>query len=212
MLFSPQILVRRQPAIVVAASTTSWDSGNKFQITLSTTNISNDTATNSVGPGNFGVVRSLASYSTGQKYNEWLIVATDGNQVGIGVCNASQALSGAPFMGTGANNAGILSSNGSVVLNGGSPGLYAGSAVANGDVVSQAIDIGAKLGWWRLNGGNWNNSGAANPATGAGGYDISAVTGDLYLFAEIQSNGCTGVLRTRTADFTRTVPGSFGNW
>jgi hypothetical protein len=44
-------------------------------------------------------------------------------------------------------------------------------------VVELAVDIPNKLLWLRKNGGNWNNSGAANPATGAGGLSISSLVG-----------------------------------
>jgi hypothetical protein len=210
MLFSPQILVRRQPAIVAAAAAdATWDSGNKFQITLTTTNSSNDTATNSVGPGNFGVVLGNTSHPSGKFYLEATAISPSGGW-GIGVANATQTI-GATTMGSGVNNEGG-GGNGTIVYNTGSPGNYAGGALSNGDIVGMAIDIGAKLGWWRVNGGNWNASGAANPATGAGGYDLSGITGDLYFFGESQSNVTSVALNTGAASYSQTPPSGFGNW
>jgi hypothetical protein len=49
----------------------------------------------------------------------------------------------------------------------------------DGDTVRVAVDLTARLIWFRVNSGNWNNDTAANPATGAGGIDISALTGPL---------------------------------
>lgn len=51
--------------------------------------------------------------------------------------------------------------------------------VAN-DVCELAVDITNKLAWFRKNGGNWNNNGSANPATGVGGLDISAMVGTTF--------------------------------
>jgi hypothetical protein len=47
-------------------------------------------------------------------------------------------------------------------------------AQAIGSVFCGAIDLTARLAWYRLNGGNWNADVAANPATGANGVVIPA--------------------------------------
>ena len=41
-----------------------------------------------------------------------------------------------------------------------------------GDYIDVAVDMVAKKFWVRVNGGNWNNNGSANPATNTGGYTI----------------------------------------
>jgi hypothetical protein len=186
-----------------------WDSGQKFQINLTTTTIANDTATNSVGPGNFGVVLGNTSHSTGKFYLEATAVSPSGGW-GIGIANSSQTI-GATFMGNGVNNEGAIQ-NGTIVYNTGSPGNYAGGALSNGDIVGMAIDVGAKLGWWRVGAGNWNANGAADPATGANGYDISGVTGDLFFFGMSQSNVTSVALNTGAASYAQTSPSGFGNW
>lgn len=48
--------------------------------------------------------------------------------------------------------------------------FYGGGAHVEGDVVDIAYDRDAGLFWVRRNGGNWNGSGTANPATGTGGH------------------------------------------
>jgi hypothetical protein len=46
-----------------------------------------------------------------------------------------------------------------------------------GSVVDVAVDLGGAVIWFRVSGGNWNNSGTANPATGTGGVSLSTMTG-----------------------------------
>jgi hypothetical protein len=51
-----------------------------------------------------------------------------------------------------------------------------------GDDVTWAIDFDNRKMWRRINGGNWNGSGTANPATNTGGENIPAVdAGALFL-------------------------------
>lgn len=45
---------------------------------------------------------------------------------------------------------------------------------STGQKVCVALDLDNMRVWFRLNGGNWNSSGLADPATNVGGYDISA--------------------------------------
>jgi hypothetical protein len=63
------------------------------------------------------------------------------------------------------NSVGSLLLNGTQVVNFG---------VTNArSVVGFAVDLDAQLAWVRVQGGNWNNSGTADPATGIGGIDYS---------------------------------------
>jgi hypothetical protein len=50
----------------------------------------------------------------------------------------------------------------------------------DGAVVDVAVDRLNNLIWIRVNGGLWNNSTLANPATAIGGVDISYITGIVY--------------------------------
>jgi hypothetical protein len=50
----------------------------------------------------------------------------------------------------------------------------------NGAVVDVAVDRLNNLIWMRVNGGLWNNSTSANPATTTGGVDISYISGIVY--------------------------------
>lgn len=84
------------------------------------------------------------------------------------------------------------------------------------DVISVAVDIDNNLIWFRTNAGNWNNSGSANPATGAGGIDLSFAWSESAnrLLWPGGSCGCIAAitLREKTADFTQSVPSGYLSW
>lgn len=86
-----------------------------------------------------------------------------------------------------------------------------------GTVVGVAIDLGAKLVWYRSTANsNWNNSGTANPATGTGGLSYTT-TGALFPVVSFSGNagvdsqnGC--VLNAGGFSFFLTVPSGFSAW
>jgi hypothetical protein len=79
--------------------------------------------------------------------------------------------------------------------------------------IDVAVDLDAKLIWFRRNNGNWNNSGTANPATGVGGISFDLGTGQLLhpAFDIVFSSGVTGSNFGATS-YARGVPSGFGNW
>lgn len=79
-----------------------------------------------------------------------------------------------------ANNAAICTpaSSGNILFNSSTPVSGAGLGVfAINDVACVAVDLVNQRIWFRKNGGNWNNNGAADPAGNVGGIDISSVFG-----------------------------------
>jgi hypothetical protein len=79
-----------------------------------------------------------------------------------------------------------------------------------GAAMRDALALGLGI---RVDAGNWNNSGTANPAIGAGGISISSLNAGPY-FAAISQHDTTEV---STANFgatayAETVPAGFGNW
>lgn len=46
---------------------------------------------------------------------------------------------------------------------------------SSGSVIDVCIDAANNRFWYRVNGGNWNNNAAYNPATNTGGIDVSSV-------------------------------------
>jgi len=87
-----------------------------------------------------------------------------------------------------------------------------GSAVVSADIICLAIDMGAERIWFRKHNGLWNNDGAANPATGTNGLDISSLANNNYGLWFLGSAGRVATLRTKVADFTYYGPVGFTSW
>jgi hypothetical protein len=82
----------------------------------------------------------------------------------------------------------------------------------SGDVIGIAVDFAAALIWFRVApSGNWNGSGTANPATGVGGFSISAIAGGA-LYPNFSTTSTAGEIITGNfgaTGFTGTVPSGF---
>jgi hypothetical protein len=81
-----------------------------------------------------------------------------------------------------------------------------------GDTVCVAFDIANKKVWYRLNGGNWDNNVAHNPATNTGGYDITALlasNGSVYPSASLWTVGDKITLNLGATTFAQTAPSGF---
>ena len=127
------------------------------------------------------------------------------NALGVGIAtDGLTAVSGGGF------GTGRCFWSGSVLFHsGGSQGM--GGALAGGDRVQIAVDVDAQLIWVRRNGaGDWNNTVAADPTTGAGGRDISGMSGDLYAYAGLNNHTDASVILHGTADrLTYVAPTGF---
>jgi len=77
-----------------------------------------------------------------------------------------------------------------------------------------AVDLTANLAWYSLNCGIWNNSGAANPATGVGGIDISAVFAGnpAFPYTLFDSSGGNSTLNVGASPFNCSIPAGFSAW
>jgi len=86
--------------------------------------------------------------------------------------------------------------------------------MVNGSVVAYEVDFDAGLLWAALDSDDWNNSGTANPATGTGGHNISAIlaAGPMYLAMNSFAIGDAVTVRTRAASFTRAISSGFSAW
>lgn len=129
--------------------------------------------------------------------------------VAVGLCNRAISMSSGTLLGGDANGLGFRD-NGTVLLNNST--LTTIQSYANGDTVCVAVDPAGRLIWFRTNGGNWNNSGTADPATGAEGIDLSTMAfGTLYpacggVFSATPNNEW---LATFTSGFAQTPPSGF---
>jgi hypothetical protein len=88
------------------------------------------------------------------------------------------------------------------------------TAWAQGSRIDVAVDPADHLIWFRVGGGNWNNSGTADPATLAGGIDYgSAITqlGTLAaaIYASLTGNVWTGAFSA--ASFAGTPPAGYSS-
>lgn len=124
-------------------------------------------------------------------------------QVGI----AGPSWDNSTALGTGANTIGYQPS-GAVRTNNAT--LQTIAAYVAGDRIGVAVDPAARLIWFRVNNGNWNNSGAANPATGVGGIDFSATTVNIGTATPAVSASITGTVWTTAFNtFTDAAPAGF---
>jgi hypothetical protein len=94
----------------------------------------------------------------------------------------------------------------------GSDGVL-GSATpfGDGDTVCFAVDLTANKFWTCINGsGFWNTNGAADPATGVGGYQHGASTGAPFvLYGSADGTGAASIV---TGSFKYTPPSGFSAW
>ena len=154
------------------------------------------------------LVRSLVNHATGFYYFEMVFgSAVDVTKVGVGIDNNVESLT------TSGGQAGSIlwTGDGAVAYNGGL-NIYAASAFNVADIIGIAVDLTNKKIWFRVNGGNWNLNGSANPVTTVGGFSIAAVVPNAYAYAQLESGG-DQVTANFSGPFTNTIPGgSFTNW
>jgi hypothetical protein len=113
---------------------------------------------------------------------------------------------------TGTNGV-LIAGSGRIVFNNTTLGLYKASSLVTGDVVDVAYDATAQLVWARVNGGNWNNSGTANPATGTGGYS-APITSTGKFFAAVKMPAVSDQWTFNFGDtaYTYAAPAGFNNY
>lgn len=85
---------------------------------------------------------------------------------------------------------------------------------AAGNRIDCALDPFNFLIWFRVAGGNWNNSGTANPATGVGGIDYSSAftqLGTLWAAVYASLSGTVWTAAFSSASFAGTPPSGFSS-
>jgi hypothetical protein len=92
-----------------------------------------------------------------------------------GIANNLDSISAPPGL-TFGNNAVIYDSTGNVFNDTGPEPLVQGlSSYGMRDTIGMAWSTFSRKVWFRVNAGNWNNSGSDNPLTSSGGYDLTAM-------------------------------------
>lgn len=159
--------------------------------------LSGGNLTAALSSGSIGGVRANGGANTGLFYCSFVPTLGSGN-IGVGLANTFADLSN--FLG-GDTNSVIYDSSGFVSLNNTHVATIA--TFASGNTVDMAWNLTAKLVWFRVNGGNWNNNGSADPATNTGGISIAALgsIGTIPYFAVAESTATTASV---TAQFAGT--------
>lgn len=154
-------------------------------------------------------VRATASASTEKVYWELLVVAIgSANGFGVGVGDSTMSLSSWPGASP-AHGVAAFRANVAWDYNGaGSQGAIPGHAL--NDRLAFALDATAQLIWMTKDGTTWYGSNSSgNPATGANGFSISAITGPYFpYFDGVNDDTCTAV--PDAASWVYTPPSGFG--
>lgn len=159
--------------------------------------------------------RATDSIAAGNK-RYWEITITNAavGSPGVGIVNATPTFGNGEFLGgdggSGNNSIGYYNT-GDIFYAFTNPAVYA--TWTTGDVICVALDAGNKI-WWRVNGGNWNNSFASNPATNNGGMDLASkpINGTVYpaYSVRVNSAGTTSITANFGASaFAFTPPSGF---
>jgi hypothetical protein len=160
----------------------------------------------------------------GKRYFEMSLVNTGNNGRvgllwGIGRSNLDGGILGDAVGQFGWNSSGVVYSRVSFSPFGSNYTVATIQGWVSGNTLCVAVDLDARLIWFRTNGGNWNNSGTANPATGAGGLDMNRmlqrISAPIKLYpagTANSTNGDTSTVNLGTSAFAQAVPAGFIEW
>jgi hypothetical protein len=181
---------------------TTWNPSDIINATLSNGNL---TITNN---GLGGAARAIDKQISGKWYWEATLVI-GGSSDGVGFATMPAPLGNSSWPGTV-----LLSQGGAIFLNGAQQTSWGSfGTIANGSVICMAIDLTNQLAWFRLGAaGNWNNTAAANPATGAYGINIQSIAGigvPVYPYAFVWAGGQQFTANFGNIAFTGLVPSGF---
>lgn len=184
---------------------TTWNPADKSaSITLSGGNLT------AAGTATAGGVRGATSQASGQKLYWEVTVGgtTPGATSRVGFAVAAQGLT--TTLGSVPQGCGWNGNVGTVVIAGGAVGTAV--TYATGDVLRFALDLVNNKIWVAKNGGLWNNSGAANPATNTGGFALTSLSAGPYFICWINNstNGSTFTMDPTGAAFG--PPSGFSTW
>ncbi len=155
-------------------------------------------------------VRSLRARSTGKFYVEFNMQFHTASFIAAGFATSAAALSN--YVGAGTTSLGIVT-DGNRYTNGVATATIAG--FANTDVLCCAIDLDARLIWFRKNGLAWNTviGGAQDPAAGTGGIALPAgLTGGIFCMGSVQVNTDIQTANFAAANWAQAAPAGYGEW
>lgn len=158
-----------------------------------------------VGSGHQNV-RTIYGFGSGKVYFEATALVLGSAGCGPGIGNL---LAGTGFLGGVVGGFQYISS-GAVYTNNGVIATIATYVVNN--VICVAVDIGNKKIWFRVNGGNWNNTAGNDPGSNVGGYDLTALlanNGTVYAAFDGWQAGDSFRFNMGATAFAQTVPTGF---
>jgi hypothetical protein len=181
-----------------------WNPSDSIGLTFSNGNL---TATNTSGSSVWYTCRSTPSFQKANKvYAEFTATSAgvSGSAVYLAVMNSQAALN---QPGTDGNSFGF-NQDGTTLYNGSAGGTLA--PWTTGDIICFAVDGNNNTLWVRVNNGNWNNNGTANPATNTGGIACSTIFafGSIYFGTSIHTLNYA-ITGNFDGSFTFTVPSGF---
>lgn len=194
----------KNKALTLTSASMTWSPSDKSGfVTLSNNNMT--AAGNSSG---WTSVRSTKSQAAGKYYFETTFTGGD-QRLYVGLANSAASLSN--YIGSDNNGIGFACNgntfSSSVVLSGATLAVLPNAA--NGDVICIAADLSSKLLWVRINGGNWNNSASANPATGAGGISFSSMNAGPYFVGASPYTATAIATLNAAGSFAYAIPSGF---
>lgn len=161
--------------------------------------------------------RSTTFKSAGKVYVESFLNFNHADGWLFGLANASLNLNtNASYPGSDTNAVGYYSVNGGLYVSG-APTITA-PTYAQGDTVGMAIDFGANKLWVRNCSAPtvWNAGGAADPASGAGAFDLTTLAGGPWTPCPCPlGNSGGGTIQTVNfggSAFAATPPAGFSAW
>lgn len=162
---------------VIAPSGGSPPAGKTWSTTFknAAVTLSNGNLTATATGGNFigGASDTAIIASTEKRYWEVVINQLDSSGgTAAGIVNTGFIFSDNNYLGVSGSSLGYYPANGQVLLSGGALATIQTGAV--GHVICVAFDKDNAAIWFRIDNGNWNNSGAANPATNTGGLAVGS--------------------------------------
>lgn len=197
-------------AAMFGQARTTWNPSDKAAvIALSNSDLDAAMASTSGLSG----VRAIGGKSVGKYYYETETIAglnNIGQCIWGGLCTASQSLTPST-PGQTAHGIGVETTDGNVFQSSADTAVKIYSSVVDGDIIGCAVDLGGKLYWARKNGGNWNGSALANPATGVGGIAI-VDSGPYYPYAVLNVDTPHVRANFGATAFAYTAPSGFGAW
>lgn len=186
---------------------TAWTGMDALLVALTNNNLTATAYGQTTTPGDRSLYRSSGKY-----YFEGTVSTAVGASTGLGISNPSATYAG--LSGNGTN--GFQTYQGfAPYYNGGSAsGMGTFGAVPQGTTVAFAVDLGANLLWVRQGAaGNWNGTAGNNPATGTGGFSISAIAGaGLAPTCLVAQTNDAITLNTGASAFVGAIPSGFSAW